>query len=530
MSTFEEDSGTYSSFTSDDSSLSDSDAIPDSSWVSESCLNESPITLMPYDEDDLDNLFTIKLPDKNGKFRTGSCLTREEFSQSLLSDVNSERPEYIMSVYTTPVQETDLLTGFSGKPTVRLVIRVPSNQIYITLGSAKRIFTEPTKTWYALPLFGGKRRRLGNILGTYGSSMNHGQVPGFLVYKLFTREEIKRGAQSIDTLEDYFVLPDQLHLLPFFNGLEGTSVQTFTLDVVYAIIDKSPDNVLKHNLEGVKAIAAKDDILAVANHSDVVLYNMSSKQTKKINIMDIDKNFFDTSDDIFLDFYKDHLYIIGGYKICILDNRTGQLLSKQVNIKEEPISDWIFSNNCFVAVTEEGIQTYQQLNNPRPSFTPSDNTISICSYNNYVYTGHSNGHINVWEWDDNKTLTNTKTFETGKQPQSLLVVKDNLYVNYNSGVLVLDPMTGKRITKVMPDEEYISDLFTSDSYVFAQEENGDNIYLILYQQVNKRLFSKYVIGELADMYTTTDDLIFFQKGTVVHWKNTHDLITKTRNA
>ena len=164
MSQYEEDTNAYSYFTSDESSLEDSDT-----FSVESCVNESPITLMPYTESDID-VFTVKLPSEMRKFKIGSCMSKEELSGALLSDQNTDTPDYIMCVYTTPRQSRDHLTGMTGKPTIRTVIRLMSSQIYITAGSAKRIMEASTKTWYALPLFGGKRRRIGNVSGLYGNS------------------------------------------------------------------------------------------------------------------------------------------------------------------------------------------------------------------------------------------------------------------------------------------------------------------------------------------------------------------------
>ena len=56
-----------------------------------------------------------------------------------------------------------------------------------------RIICRPETNWYALPLYGGKRRRIGNISELYAQSMNHGQIPGYIVYKLFTKDEIEQG-------------------------------------------------------------------------------------------------------------------------------------------------------------------------------------------------------------------------------------------------------------------------------------------------------------------------------------------------
>ena len=56
------------------------------------------------------------------------------------------------------------------------------------------------KKWYLLPLYGDKRRRIGY---KYGTSANHGQIPGSKIYKAFTKEEIKSGIICKETNSDY---------------------------------------------------------------------------------------------------------------------------------------------------------------------------------------------------------------------------------------------------------------------------------------------------------------------------------------
>lgn len=527
MSTFEEDSSVYSFFTSDESSLDDSSLTDDSSWISESCVNESPITLLPYDNNDLEDLFTIKLPNKRGKFKTGSCLTREEFSQSLLSDLEKERPEYIMSVYTTPPKEQDLVTGFTGKPTIRLVVRIISNQIYITLGSAKRVFTEQEKTWYALPLFGGKRRRLGNITGTYGSSMNHGQVPGFVIYKLFTRQEIERGAQAIDTLEDYLILPEQLHFLPFINGSDPVSLSNFTRDIVYEIINEYPqDDVFTHNMPNVQAIASKYGKLAIANRSSVVIYDISTNTSVKQNFRDFEENFFADSDYLQLHIYENDLYVIGGYHVCILDVHNGKLIATKRTHGKETLA-WTLSNDHLLIATEQELQVFKLQSNDPPVLIPNNKTTAICSNDQYVYTSHSGSDdfINVWKWHRNK-LKHTKTFDIEESSDNLVVVSDKLYASFKRGVDILDPLTGELIDKI-PAYENITKMFNVDTFVLLQEMIDGKSRLFILQEDSEGMFNTTIIKESADMYAFSDDFIFFQTDKTITWTFAYNLITET---
>lgn len=232
-SVFEEDSDEYDDVSSDTDSISNVRTN-----ILDNCLNESPITLTNYEDTDLRDLFIIHIPNKDGKFVKGSCLLRDEMKNILNSDLETY-PNYVMSIYTTPSSKykDDLLTGLSGKPTGKIVIRMPTNQIYITFGSMKRVLTNPTIKWYALPLYGGKRRRIGNIAGIYGASMNHGQVPGFQIYKLFTEAEIK---SNIVVREDSSDFPHSFQydsMKPLFDILGETPVRTFISNVINELIN-----------------------------------------------------------------------------------------------------------------------------------------------------------------------------------------------------------------------------------------------------------------------------------------------------
>jgi hypothetical protein len=196
---YEEDSDIYTNILSNPNTIVDSTVK-----VLDKCLNESPVSLMNYDEEDLNDLFIIYLQNQQGKFIKGSCLRRDEMKDILKSDLGTI-PSYLMSIYKTPTsgRHDDLLTGLTGKPTGKIVVRIPTNQIYVTFGSLKRVLSTNIKEWYALPLYGGKLRRVGNLGGIYGASMNHGQVPGFKIYKLFTRLEIDNVKPVQESSDDY---------------------------------------------------------------------------------------------------------------------------------------------------------------------------------------------------------------------------------------------------------------------------------------------------------------------------------------
>lgn len=200
----EEDSNIYTDLAASSNSINvTSDKLLDK------CLNISPLTLEPYTEDDYSDLFIVYIQDKNGKFDKGSCSTKEELKSSLESNRmkthNLTPPNNIMSIYTTPNsnRKDDYTTGMTGKPTAKLVVRLISNNIYVTYGSIKDIFNSDNKEWYAIPLYGGLRRRIGNVMGIYGASMNHGQAPGYIIYKLLTKKQVENNEVVKESINDY---------------------------------------------------------------------------------------------------------------------------------------------------------------------------------------------------------------------------------------------------------------------------------------------------------------------------------------
>lgn len=98
--------------------------------------------------------------------------------------------------------------GRGGRVSTKIVFNMPF-RMFITLGSLERILTEHRKVWYALPLYGDKRRRIGNLNSRFGVGENHGQVPSFKIYKLYTKEEVTGGIQVVESIQtDYpLVIP-----------------------------------------------------------------------------------------------------------------------------------------------------------------------------------------------------------------------------------------------------------------------------------------------------------------------------------
>jgi hypothetical protein len=203
----EEDNRSYTTETSDASSIfteSDGD-------IASSCTNSDPYTLESYTDEE-PGLFIIKVQNSQGKFTKGECLTRRmliDIVESNAGDAfqyNSENPtentpQNIMTLWRTPKDKNP--AGYRGGPTGKWVFKLP-NLMYITLGSLKRVMkNENVREWYAVPLYNNKPRRVGNVYGVIGISMNHGQLPGFRIYKLFTKEEIRNEVEIKETRDDY---------------------------------------------------------------------------------------------------------------------------------------------------------------------------------------------------------------------------------------------------------------------------------------------------------------------------------------
>ncbi len=194
-SDYEEDSDSFESMSSDSESINESEANV------KHCINDNLITLDNYEESD--NPIMIYVLNSINKFEKAVCTTSDEWNNYFKSDIGHELPLNIMSLATTP-RDNDA-SGIGSKSTKNVVVKLAINQLYITLGSSIRIKQEYhlNKIWYAIPLYNNKRRRVTNIKGIVGSSMNHGQIPGFIIYKLLRRDEIKRNLLIKETALDY---------------------------------------------------------------------------------------------------------------------------------------------------------------------------------------------------------------------------------------------------------------------------------------------------------------------------------------
>jgi hypothetical protein len=202
----EEDLHDYTTESTDSDSVSQIE-----SSIASSCTNSDPYTLESYTDDE-PGLLIIKTMNSKGKFEKGECITRETLISILegeertivswsRNDPTENTPQNVMSIWSTPKNRNK--AGYGGTPTGKWVFKLP-NLMYITLGSLKRIMKNPdVNEWFAVPLYNNKARRVGNVLGVIGMSMNHGQLPGFKIHKLFTKQEIGEGVKVEETKDDY---------------------------------------------------------------------------------------------------------------------------------------------------------------------------------------------------------------------------------------------------------------------------------------------------------------------------------------
>lgn len=203
----EDETSNYSDEYSDDNSILD-----DNTHFTSRCSNVDPYTLENYSETDND-VFIIKILNSKGKFDKGECITHEIVNRMIDQNIDDilkydeknpakSTPQNLMAIWTSPKDNNK--AGYGGKPTAKLIFKLPSLRFYITIGSLRRIVqNRHIKEWYALPLYNKKRRRIGNVFGIVGMSMNHGQLPGEVVYKLFTKEEISKRILVTETKDDF---------------------------------------------------------------------------------------------------------------------------------------------------------------------------------------------------------------------------------------------------------------------------------------------------------------------------------------
>ena len=165
----------------------------------EECTNLDYITLEPYEYIPNETIVVKTLNSKN-KFEKGECLSKEILKQSvdfaIESFKNHEPPSDFMCLWNDKNKDP---SGYGNSPTYQLVYKLPSG-LFITYSSFLKILFKPSAKWYAIPLY---KKRVGNLIGIFGVSMLHGQLPKNNVYKLYTKEEIKQNEKISESIDEY---------------------------------------------------------------------------------------------------------------------------------------------------------------------------------------------------------------------------------------------------------------------------------------------------------------------------------------
>lgn len=167
-------------------------------WAFGKCANDDPITLMPFDNDDK-SVVTIRVRRPDGKFvKKGMCITKRSLYQLQKTDYNSMNYETLnpSSMYMSNwIQKSAAQSiednGMGGCAGGKVFVKLPPNNIFVSLKSFLRLMTTHEKEWFAVPMFNNQPQRIGNMFSMMtiiGS--NHGQAPGTIIYKLHTRDEV----------------------------------------------------------------------------------------------------------------------------------------------------------------------------------------------------------------------------------------------------------------------------------------------------------------------------------------------------
>lgn len=194
----EEDTNDISSIISSEADINDI-----KQFTSNQCKNEDLIMGEPYTVDTNDDVFImyIQKPNSNNFNDTGICVSKTEIKEYLKSDLTEDNPKVLMTLWTGKDLDN---TGHYGKPSGRIIVKMPPFNTFVTLGSLEQMIkNDYNKEWFLYPLYNGKRRRIGNLQGSYGSSQNHGQIPGSVIYKAYNKKQILKGVEIKEEYSDY---------------------------------------------------------------------------------------------------------------------------------------------------------------------------------------------------------------------------------------------------------------------------------------------------------------------------------------
>lgn len=178
-------------------SLSESEMTDDRKWMSQNCQScYDIVSLENYSEDSVSSgdLMSIKIYNpQNRRFGKGLCTLRSDVKEALRSDLNAPKFFNIFSIYRQKnMNVRPDANGLNTVPTSKLVVKLNlSTPLYVTVTSVVKLLKSKDKVLYAMPMYNNTRRRVGDIYG-YKLAV----IPGQMIYKLFTREEIEEGQRN----------------------------------------------------------------------------------------------------------------------------------------------------------------------------------------------------------------------------------------------------------------------------------------------------------------------------------------------
>lgn len=227
----EEDTNDFSSITS-----SQDDIKEIKEFTSSQCKNEDLIMGEPYTVDNNDDVFImyIQKPNSNNFNDTGVCVSKTEIKEYLQSDLTEDNPKVLMTLWTGKNLDNN---GQYGKPSGRVIVKMPPFNTFVTLGSLEQMIkNDYNKEWFLYPLYNGKRRRIGNLQGSYGSSQNHGQIPGSIIYKAYTKKQILKGIEIKEDNSDYpLFIYDNFR--PIQQILNEPSIKQLSHTLIYSLLN-----------------------------------------------------------------------------------------------------------------------------------------------------------------------------------------------------------------------------------------------------------------------------------------------------
>jgi hypothetical protein len=172
-------------------------------FTSSKCMNTDIIMDEEYEINDKDDVLIMYMQksDSNKFNDDGICVSKTEIKEYLKSDLSSEYSDLLMCIWTGENLDD---VGKYGKPSGRVIVKVPPYNTYITYGSFENMMKHDyNKEWYLYPLYNGNRRRIGNLAGSYGVGKNHGQIPGSKIYKAYSKKQIENGVKIMEEYSDY---------------------------------------------------------------------------------------------------------------------------------------------------------------------------------------------------------------------------------------------------------------------------------------------------------------------------------------